>query len=434
MLDVGANYVASIIAAGLGLSFMAADWRTVNSRFLGGFLICFGITGAVNSVFYQYGAVADLPSWHIYTGIPVGFTIFFAAEWLLRIRRTIPAGDLRTTVGDWQIRIAQAGGFIYAAITLVLHEERAELVMFGIGRADALSDPWFWTFAIPFSVPVLLVSLSAILTLNRRPDRPEMIRLVTLIIAAPFMVSGFYLPPEYAPYLVSIGLIIFVTGAIEYHIIQGQRGAFMGRFLAPQVADIVKREGLEASLQEKSQDLTVVYCDLRGFTAWSEDHTSSEVIGLLREYYDIVGDAAARHEATIKDYAGDGVMLLVGAPLPCEDHAIRGIRLGVEIRDRVGILLSRHRQPEHPLGVGVGIASGIVSVGVVGGNRLEYAAVGSTVNLAARLCEQAASSQIRLAADTQAAIGDESFGFIIESLPKVELKGWQLPVNNYGIT
>ena len=165
-------------------------------------------------------------------------------------------------------------------------------------------------------------------------------------------------------------------------------------------------------------------CDLRGFTAFAAAHTSDQIIALLREYYDAVGAAVVDVEGTIKDYAGDGVLVLVGAPVPVNDHADRAVRLARRIRELVGQVIRNWNDGPARLGIGVGVASGPVTVGVVGGeSRLEYAAVGQAVNLAARLCAQASAGEILLDPATAALAEDSSVdGF--SALAPLTLKGF----------
>src|SRR6185369_15047615 len=140
---------------------------------------------------------------------------------------------------------------------------------------------------------------------------------------------------------------------------------------------------------------SVVCCDLRGFTAFTSATSSKKVIAILREYYDAVGVAATECGGTIKDQAGDGVLILVGAPIAYPDHALRALVLARKIRERGMAITARWSDQDLRLGVGVGVASGFATVGVIGGaSRLEYTAVGPAVNLAARLCSEAAHGEI----------------------------------------
>ena len=152
--------------------------------------------------------------------------------------------------------------------------------------------------------------------------------------------------------------------------------------------------------------LTVVACDLRGFTAYADAVPSQAVIDLLGDYYAAVGAAVAEVDGTIKDYAGDGVLVLVGAPLAQPDHAARGMRLAARIHEVTRPVLERWATRAHPLGIGVGVASGTVTVGAIGSSaRTEYTAVGTPVNLAARLCSAAGHGETLVDVATAEATG-----------------------------
>jgi class 3 adenylate cyclase len=171
---------------------------------------------------------------------------------------------------------------------------------------------------------------------------------------------------------------------------------------------------------------------LRGFTAFAAGTESGKVIQILREYYDAVGAAAVSVGGTIKDQAGDGVLILVGAPIRFEDHAQRALALARKIRESGVTLTARWSYGDLQLGLGVGVASGFVSVGVIGtASRLEYAAVGSAVNLASRLCSEAAHAEVLVDARTVELVGAErSDGELVSSVPR-KLKGFAHPVPSY---
>jgi class 3 adenylate cyclase len=221
---------------------------------------------------------------------------------------------------------------------------------------------------------------------------------------------------------------------VQYHVVQGQRAHFMAKFLAPQVAQMVARRGLKSATDEQTLELSVVCCDLRGFTAFTAATESKKVISILREYYDAVGAAAAEHGGTIKDQAGDGVLTLVGAPIAYDDHAQRALRLAASIREKGMEITSRWSDAEMRLGVGVGVASGFVTVGVIGAaSRLEYTAVGPAVNLASRLCSEAEHGEILLDAQTIELLGEAAKGQRLVPGEALQLKGFQKPVQSYSL-
>ena len=168
------------------------------------------------------------------------------------------------------------------------------------------------------------------------------------------------------------------------------------RFLAPQVAQLIaSSDGHESLLASHRREVTVVFCDLRGFTAFTEATEPEEAMNVLREYHAALGKLIFKYEGTLDKYAGDGVMILFNAPIQFEDHTARAVKMAVEMRDTVGPLTERWRNRGHDLGFGIGIALGYATLGQVGfEQRLEYAAIGSVTNLASRLCGEAKAGQI----------------------------------------
>jgi class 3 adenylate cyclase len=238
-----------------------------------------------------------------------------------------------------------------------------------------------------------------------------------------------------APVSTAIGLLIFLVGGVQYHVIQGRRAQFMSRFLSPAVAELVGRRGLKSATDEQTLELSVVCCDLRGFTAFTAATSSKKVIAILREYYDAVGAAVTECGGTIKDQAGDGVLILVGAPIPYADHAQRALAMARSIRERGMEITARWSDQDLHLGVGVGVASGFVTVGVIGGaSRLEYTAVGPAVNLASRLCAEAAHGEILVDGRSIELLGEEAKRSH-RLLPgeALKLKGFQQPVQSYTL-
>jgi class 3 adenylate cyclase len=218
-----------------------------------------------------------------------------------------------------------------------------------------------------------------------------------------------------------------LIGAMHYHVLQGRRGQFLTRFLSPHVLDLVRRRGLRRAMQDDCHELSIVCCDLRGFTRYAREHSSGEVIAILRAYYDLVGEAVTEFEGTVKDYAGDGVLILVGAPLRFDDHARRAVSLAETI-------VRRWHESSQPLDIGVGVATGLVTVGIVGGaGRLEYAAVGSAVNLASRLCEEARPGEVLVAAETVQAIAATGSQTELEPSTPRRLKGFSDEVATFAL-
>ena len=199
------------------------------------------------------------------------------------------------------------------------------------------------------------------------------------------------------------------------------------RFLAPQVAQLIaSSDSPEGLLTSQRREVTVVFCDLRGFTAFTEATEPEEAMNVLREYHAALGTLIFKYEGTLDKYAGDGVMILFNAPIQFEDHTSRAVKMAVEMRDTIGPLTERWRNRGHSLGFGIGIALGYATLGQVGfEQRLEYAAIGSVTNLASRLCSEAQANQI--------VVSRRVYGMVepwveARALDDLTLKGFNHPV------
>jgi class 3 adenylate cyclase/HAMP domain-containing protein len=183
---------------------------------------------------------------------------------------------------------------------------------------------------------------------------------------------------------------------VEKQLAEIERIRKLERFLAPQVAQLIaSSDGHDALLDSHRREVTVVFCDLRGFTAFTESTEPEEAMNVLREYHAALGELIFRYEGTLDRYAGDGVMILFNAPIQFPDHVKRAVKMSVEMRDTIGALTLKWRNRGHSLGFGVGIALGYATLGQIGfEQRLEYAAIGSVTNLASRLCDEAKANQI----------------------------------------
>ena len=432
-MDTNSQIITSLLALGIALAFIVADRQSPTSRALSIFLTSIGISIAFYSQLeLRLLGANDYPAWGGVFAIPEAAAFYFGYEWLLRIRKTIPARNLNTRFGDNQLRVAQALAITYGLLALAFPRLRA-YEFTGSLSGSGLS-PSFYLFAVPLGLSLFLGIASGVMTLNRRPDAAERQRLVAFLAATPILASSMVLPVSLAPIMTSLGMLVFLVGAIQYYVIQGRRAQFLSRFLAPQVAELVREQGMASATREQTLELSVVCCDLRGFTAFSAATESGKVMQILREYYDTVGAAAASVGGTIKDQAGDGVLILVGAPIRFEDHAHRALDLARQIRASGVTLASRWSDGELQLGLGVAVASGFVSVGVIGNSsRLEYAAVGPAVNLASRLCSEAAHAEVLVDERTGELVGAErSSGELVSSAP-LKLKGYAHSVRSYSL-
>jgi len=434
VFDTTPHVISALLALGMALAFIVADRHAPTSRALALFLAWIGIAIAV-TVLIEAPLVrrSAVPAWGGVFALPEMMAFVFAYEWILRVRRTVPARNLYTEGPDRLLRIAQLLAVVYGLLALLFPEERWKHFLGSLGDGR-ISEWWVYLFAVPLAVSLLLAAFSGLLMLNRRPDRAEALRVVSFVAAAPFMASGMVLPAQIAPVTTAIGLLIFLVGATQYHVVQGRRAHFMSRFLAPQVAELVREHGLKSATEEKTLEISVVCCDLRGFTAFSKATSSQRVIQILREYYDTVGDAAQSVGGTIKDQAGDGVLILVGAPIEFDDHAARALELAKRIRAGGIAVTSRWSDAEIELGVGVGVASGYVTVGVIGAaSRLEYTAVGPAVNLASRLCAEASHGEVLVDHRTTELLDADMQQRELKPGEALRLKGYQQLVQSYTL-
>ena len=203
------------------------------------------------------------------------------------------------------------------------------------------------------------------------------------------------------------------------------------RFLSPQLADVVLSSGDESFLQSHRREITVVYCDLRGFTPFAETVEPEDVMQVLGEYHAALGDLIHRFEGTLERFAGDGLMVFFNDPLPCPDAPQRAVRMAVAMRARVAQLQEDWSRRGHDLGFGVGIAQGHATLGRIGfEGRSDYAAIGTVTNAAARLCAEAAAGQILISQRVYAAAEEL---IVVDSVGDLALRGFTRPVRAYNV-
>lgn len=211
-----------------------------------------------------------------------------------------------------------------------------------------------------------------------------------------------------------------------------ERIAKLKRFLAPQVADLVDRAGDDSVLDGRRAEVVVIFCDLRGFTAFSAALAPEQVMSVLSEYYEVLGRAITQFAATLISFSGDGLMVLVNAPVPVEEPALRAVDLAVEMQKSVQGLIAGWRSRGYQVGFGIGLASGAATVGRIGyADRFDYTAIGSVVNLAARLCASAADREILIDAEVAECVRSKRS---LERLGDRQIKGFDEAIPVFGIS
>jgi class 3 adenylate cyclase/CheY-like chemotaxis protein len=212
-----------------------------------------------------------------------------------------------------------------------------------------------------------------------------------------------------------------------------QRLGRLRRYLAPQVAELIVASGSdgEAILGSHRREVTVVFCDLRGFTVLAEETEPAELMHVLREYHATLGKQVHRFEGTLEHFAGDGVMIFFNDPIAVEHHTARAVSMAVAMRSRMATLTRAWRKRGHSLGFGVGIAVGEATLGTIGFEyRSDYAAIGRVTNLAARLCAEATAGQIILSERAYRRVAER---LEVELVGNLDLKGFAWPVPAYNV-
>ncbi|HEX4895872.1 MAG TPA: adenylate/guanylate cyclase domain-containing protein [Solimonas sp.] len=426
MMVGSAHFVTGLFAAGIGVIFFFADRQTRSSRALALCLFALGLRLFLDP--FEARGTGHTPAWVVIAAaVFESLSLVAGIEWVRRIAENVTR--LRRTV-NVLLRLGQALGVIYGGMVIgyvLIAPAAATSNVTGMFRVRGYE----WAIFAPIiGSSAGLTGLALLLLRFLRTDPAESLRLRAFAFAAPFLLAGLVVREDWVPVTVAFGLLCVFAGAVAYLIVQSQRGQFMSQFLSPEVARQVQIEGLARVLQRERRQVSVLFCDLRGFTAYARERSSGEVMGLLEAYYRAVGEAAGRHGGTVKDHAGDGVMILMNAPLNLKDYEWKAAQLGLELAWRVRAELAV--MGVH-LGLGVGIASGEVSVGAIkGAGRLEYVAVGATVNLAARLCQRAEGGEVLVDARTHAALQGHKDLQALEREPE-SLKGFDAPVPVYAL-
>ena len=205
-----------------------------------------------------------------------------------------------------------------------------------------------------------------------------------------------------------------------------ERMGRLKRFLAPQIAETIVSSGGDAILESHRREIVVLFCDMRGFTAFAETTEPEDVMAVLREYHDTLGPLVHRYEGTLAQFTGDGLLVYFNDPVPCPDPAERAVRLAVDMREAVARMARSWAGRGHEIGFGVGIAQGYATLGQIGfEGRFDYAPIGTVINVAFRLCSDAKDGQILVTQRVASAIECQAE---LEPLGNLAFKGLSRPV------
>jgi len=210
-----------------------------------------------------------------------------------------------------------------------------------------------------------------------------------------------------------------------------ERMGRLRRFLPPQVADLIVASGTEKQLESHRREITALFCDLRGFTGFSESSDPEDVMALLRDYHAAIGQIIIKYGGTLERFAGDGVMVIFNDPVPVENPALQAVLMALDMRAAIGGMIEKWRDLGHDLGFGIGIAHGFATLGTIGfEGRFDYAAIGTVSNVASRLCDEAKPGQILISPRVRQAV-DEAV--TVEAIGDFTLKGIRRPMLAYNV-
>jgi len=205
-----------------------------------------------------------------------------------------------------------------------------------------------------------------------------------------------------------------------------ERVGRLKRFLAPQLAQAIISSGDEKILENHRREVAAFFCDLRGFTSFSETAEPEDIMALLSEYHGAVGPLIRKYEGTLDRFTGDGMLVFFNDPVPCPDPAARAAKLALEMRTAVATLVPQWAKRGHTLGFGIGMAQGFATLGRIGfEDRFDYTAIGAVINLAARLCADAKDGQILVTGRLATAIEDV---VEMEDLGERDIRGMSRPI------
>jgi adenylate cyclase len=218
---------------------------------------------------------------------------------------------------------------------------------------------------------------------------------------------------------------------VQEQVAQVERLGRLKRFFSPQLAELIVAGGADDPLRTHRREITVVFLDLRGFTSFAETAEPEEVMGVLREYHEAMGQLILEHEGTLERFAGDGMMVFFNDPVPVGNPAERAVRMVAAMRDRVHELRGAWRKRGHDLDLGVGIAQGYATIGAIGfEGRWDYGAIGTVTNLAARLCAEAHGGQVLVTSRVAAAVEEL---VDVEEVGALALRGLTKPVPTFNV-
>jgi adenylate cyclase len=218
---------------------------------------------------------------------------------------------------------------------------------------------------------------------------------------------------------------------VREQVAQIERLSRLKRFVSPKIGEMILAGEVEDPSKTHRREITVVFTDLRGFTAFTDSAEPEEVMSVLRDYHATLGRTVVAHSGTIEHFAGDGVMILFNDPLPVDEHEFAAVRMAVDMRTEVAKLVAEWSRRGHELGFGVGVANGFATLGIIGfEGRRDYGAIGPVCNLAARLCSEASAGQILVSKRVHGKIEQR---VVADPVGELALKGFHRNVQAFNV-
>lgn len=348
--------------------------------------------------------------------VSVGVSIFFCYLQIL-IDLLLPLVSLQPLQIDIHIQAVLMWGFALLALWALYRDKRSYesslpfllgLIGFSIILATLYTfyDVRILILGYLFMVAAVILNPAALLTGLNRSVREQASELATL--------NG------------------TLESRVESQVAEIERLARLKRFLSSEVVEMITTEDKETLLDSHRCLVACLFCDIRNFTGFSEAAEPEEVMDVLQSLHSQMGHLVAEHGGTIGYRAGDGLMIIFNDPLPCEAPVLRAAALAVAIRESFETVRQQWRKLGHELGLGLGIAYGYATLGLIGSEgRYDYTAIGKVVNIAARLCDRAGHGEILIDRRGFVEIEGEA---ITEALGALELKGLEKPIEAYRIT
>ena len=342
-------------------------------------------------------------------------------------------GEIKRTLAYPLDRSSVAGRSVCDMRPVSVDDLQNAGVEFARGRELARKDGHRSTLAVPLIRDGRALGTISVRRIEIRPFKQKHIALLTAFAAqAVIAIENASLLNELRERTEEVGkLNQQLAQRVADQVGEIERMSRLRRFLPPQVADLIVASGTEKQLESHRREITALFCDLRGFTGFSESSDPEDVLALLREYHAAIGQIIIKYGGTLERFAGDGVMVIFNDPVPVENPTLQAVLMALDMRIAIGGMIEKWRDLGHDLGFGIGIAHGFATLGTIGfEGRFDYAAIGTVSNVASRLCDEAKPGQILISPRVRQALDK---AVTVEPIGEFTLKGIRRPMMTYNV-